>query len=323
MDGLLDYVPGSSDTITIYNPKDALVIYDGNKLYTWDNTSLVEIRTPGANAFIDVYYNRFYLSQNNKILFTSLNTISYFPNTGYAYTEGNISDVKKVGTNLYIFTTQGTKVLQGTGYTTLNLVDASDFKTGSRVYPVVYKDQLYINTEGRLYHFAQGLGTQYNYRLIPDTASKLFSMKEGIIFNLGHSTSNKWGCLNIEEIENRQQIVMTNFVDSDLKDLTTYNSKVYINDGGVIKKESGTSPIVFTSNLISYAQRVFWDSIYLLTSGTPPASIDYYTQGAWKNQLADTYGNRTDYQVKKYDTGLKVKVTSTDPIVSVTMNFKI
>jgi hypothetical protein len=73
--------------------------------------------------------------------------------------------------------------------------------------------------------------------------------------------------------------VITNFIDADLRDVATFNQKVWINDGGIIKKESGLTPIKFTSNLISYPRRVFWDTITVFTAGAVPSTVDYYAQG--------------------------------------------
>lgn len=323
IDGLLDYVPGSGDTVKIYAPTNILAIYDGYRLYQWDGASITDQGVIGNGAFMEVFSNRLYIFNDTKITFSSFNTISYFPKTGYAYTVGRVWDTRVMANQVYIYTTHGTYVLQGTGYTTLNLIRTSEFKTDRRVYPVVHKDNQFINSEGRLYGFADRLGTQYNYRLIPDTASKLFTIQEGVLFNLGHSMGNKWACLNVEEVENRQQIVITNFIDADIRDVATFNQKVWINDGGVIKKENGLTPIKFTSNLISYTQRVFWDTMTLLTAGNPPATIEYYNQGAWTTQPMDEYGHSVDYKIRKYDTGMKIRIVTDQPIVSISIAFKI
>jgi hypothetical protein len=184
VDGLLDYVPGSGDTIHIYSPKNVLAIYDGNKLFSWDGTTIVELYTLGAGALLETFANRLYVFLDNKITFTSINTINYFPKTGYAYTTGKIWDTRILANQIYVYTSQGTVVVQGTGYTTLNINPTSEFKTDKRIYPVVHKDNQFINSEGKLYGFLDRLGTQYNYRLIPDTASKLFKIGEGVLFNL-------------------------------------------------------------------------------------------------------------------------------------------
>lgn len=323
IDGLLDYVPANGDTVKIYAPTNILAIYDGYRLYQWDGANIVDQGVIGNGAFIETYSNRLYIFNDTKITFSSFNTIAYFPKTGYAYTTGKVWDTRVLANQIYIYTTHGTWVLQGTGYTTLNLIRTSEFKTDRRVYPVVHKDNQFINSEGRLYGFADRLGTQYNYRLIPDTASKLFTLHEGVLFNLGHSMGNKWACLNVEEVENRQQIVITNFIDADLRDVASFNGKVWINDGGVIKKENGLSPIKFTSNMVSYPRRVFWDSVTVFTAGSVPATIDYYLQGAWNTKALDTYGNTVDYKIKKYDTGVKIRIETDQPIISISLTFKI
>lgn len=96
--------------------------------------------------------------------------------------------------------------------------------------------------------------------------------------------------------------MITNFIDADLRDIASFNGTLWMNDGGVIKKESGLQTIKFTSNLLSYAQRVFWDNVKILTAGSVPSTIDYYSQGAWTTQPIDTYGHTVDYKIKKYDT---------------------
>lgn len=43
VDGLLDYVPASGDTVKIYSPKNVLAIYDGSHLYQWDGTDTADL----------------------------------------------------------------------------------------------------------------------------------------------------------------------------------------------------------------------------------------------------------------------------------------
>lgn len=157
----------------------------------------------------------------------------------------------------------------------MNFPKLSEFAPHTRVYPIIWTDQVYLIFDGyvRQFTLADGLlQTQYNYAVIPDTQSEIFSIERGIVFPLGHGTT-KHGIINTEELQNRKIISISNFYDNTITDMIEYKGVIFIIEGGVIWIQNGISNPKLKMNPFRNPKKMFRDSVDIHLGGSYPASV--------------------------------------------------
>lgn len=324
IDGIIDYKPTASDTFNIYTPRQCLYVYDGDKLYSIDQTTNTIIDdTTIWECLLDVFNNRIWRTDgNNKLLYSTFNYWHYFQNLNYIPTETTIVDIFVMQNNLYVWTQSGTFAASGTGYTTIQLDRVSQFSHNKRLYPVTNKyNDMFITQDGNLYQFAWWV-VQYNYNLIPDTEGKLFSTDLWIIFKLWHGTT-QWGILNIEEVKNQKVRTITNFFDGNLQDAIDYDGEMYIVANNIVYRENGKKNITFKLNTIQFPRKIRIEKLQLSSNGSYPTQVQYKTAWVTHTSLLNTYANERSYTIKKMVFEIQIIMDTTDPLVDFTLYYKV
>lgn len=288
--------------MNIYDKIDVLIVYDGDTVHRFKKSDGSAYGTADtfSNGFIEVFGNRLYLANTKQIKFSTFNSSTFNNNPFNTIdTDGLIIDKQIIGNALIFFTTHGTYALTGTGYTTMNFPKISEFSPQERVYPAVHMDNTYVIYNGYLRRLTlDGLQeTEYNYAVIPDTTRKIYSTERGIIFPLGHAT-NKYGLLNVEELQNRRLITLTNFYDGDIDSLIEYKGVIFLVCGGVLYKQNGVRSISFKLNKIRFQTKLYRDTVEMGLGGTYPSSITAIVDDVSKTCLKNDGANQVSYNVR-------------------------
>lgn len=320
----LDYIPWASDTFQIYLPVDYVLVYDwttariynrGSSYSSVDTFSL-------SNWFLALWNNRLLKIEWKKVTFTTINHWWYFPYLNYIYTEWDVSDIQSFWTQLYIFTQKGTYSLQWTWYQTIAMPKFNEYATYNMIYPVIYDWRLFISDNWKISPFDQSKWLEYNYKLIPDTSWRIFSIDDWIVFSLWHSLSKYW-LINIEEIKNEQMISITNYLDWSLEDIINFDNKIYAIIGWKLYKDSANLPISLKTNKLDYNAKLFFDKLTMITSGTNPTTITYNVWGTDTSVTKVTTGRDERYPILKRSDNIVLSFTTTEAIQSFTLSIKI
>ena len=310
-----------SPTVNIFNKIPTLVVYDGNQVHRFNKATGTNMGTVDTftDWFIEVFANRLFLLKQNQIIFSTFNC-SIFTNTPFNYidVDGTIVDKMITSNAIIVFTTQGTYGLNGTGFTTMNFPKISEFSPHTRVYPLSWTDNLYVNRDWYVRQFSISDGllqTQYNYAVIPDTHGNIFTIERWIIFPLGHGTT-KYGILNVEELQNRKVISISNFYDNTIDDLIEYKGQIFLISWGTIYKQSWTSAPRFKMNTFRMPNKTFRDIIETAQWGNYPASIDVTLDWVTTTILRNDWANQVSYPVRNTWYAISMAMTATDPIAS-------
>lgn len=326
-DGLVNWdIAVSWASVNVYDHNLATIVYDwvAVRRYTVTGTSLGTASTIWE-WFIEVFANRLFILSWTRVTFSTFYS-SIFDNTPFNYinTEWTIVDKQIIGNALVIFTTNGTYALTGTGFTTMNFPKISEFAPSSRVYPVAQIDNTYIMRQWYVRRFTTSewlLDTQYNYPVIPDTQGKIFAIERWVIFPLWHGTDN-YGILNVEEIQNRRLISISNFYDRTITDLLEFKGVIFIISWGVIYKQSGTTNPHFKLNTIRMPNKIFWDTVDISQWGNYPAYIWARIDGTYKVCMKNTWANQVSYGIRNMWYSISIQAETSDPISSFNIYYK-
>jgi hypothetical protein len=105
-----------------------------------------------------------------------------------------------------------------------------------------------------------------------------------VIFPLGHGTA-KYGILNVEELQNRKLISISNFYDYAITDLVEYKGVIFMIAGGTVYKQSGVTNPSFKLNNLRLPTKTFRDIVEVAQGGNYPASITATLDGVAKTIL--------------------------------------
>lgn len=350
VDGMINWdIMALSNTIYIYDSEPVLIVNDWSQIYRYSltGTDLWVIDTVSQWDLIEIFANRLFLMKNNIVYFSTFNSWA-IKNTPFnsLTLDGKVVDKKIIENNLVLFTTQWTYSISGTWYTTMNLTKISEFSPQCRVYPVSYNDKIYITYNWYIRRFTLDWlqDTQYNYSVVPsfnqdqDYSSTImplpiFSVDRWIVFPLWHWT-NKYWIINIQELENRKIITITNYYDYQIKDLIEFDNKKFI-----VRKAPWWSPITFMTdrdltysslktNVIRSEKKIYIDDVeynavwnysdhtylWILMNAT----IDWTEYGLYLN----SYSNRKAYPIRKMAYNTQLYIYDTQPIRSFTINYK-
>lgn len=303
----------------VYPKQDILVVNDWAtiKRYIKSTWALLGTVKTISNAFIEIFANRLFIMGGNQIEFTTFLSATLFNQNNFIDTEWKIVDTTLMWNSMVVFTTSGTFAVTGTWYTSMNFPKISEFSPYGRVYPVSHIDNIYISYEGYIRRFTNEgvLQTQYNYNLIPDTQAKIFQIERWVIFSLGHSSS-KYGILNVEELQNRRLITMTNFRDANITSILEFNGVIYMVAGGTLYKEKWQRNIKIKTNKIRANKKLYRDMVDMATAGDYPASINVTWDWATKTSTKNTYANQTSYNIKEKSFDMQIEIETTDTISS-------
>ncbi len=304
----------------VFPKQPVLVIYDWTEVFRFVEATGAALWTVKnmANWFIEVFANRLFVMSDKRVEFSTFNSATLQNENNYIDTDWVIQDKQIIGNSLVVFTTKGTYAVTGTWYTSMNFPKISEFAPQGKVFPVSHVDKTYVSHEGKIRRFTTTqwlLQTQYNYALIPDEQKEIFSIDRGVIFSLGH-WSNKYWILNIEELENRRLVTITNFWDENISDIVEYKWTIFMISGGNIYKEDWYIPIRVKTNLIRSNKKMYRDAVEMAVSWPFPASIEITTESGTQTKNQNNLANQTSYNIKNRTYDVQVEIETNDPISS-------
>lgn len=313
-----------SDSIECYRVSTWFILQYFDKNFTILLTNRIE------SEFTEKLNNRLIYMTNSSIYISTLNMIWWQWYYAYIPVPSSIMDTFVYKDKLYIFTQDGTYTLEGSSNASFALKKISNFSTNTRVYPQESLDNLFLSTKGQLKTFwPDGIGTvQYNYSLIPDTQAKLFSVKNGVIFNLWHTATTRRGKLNIEEINNNKKISIVDFQNIDIRDIIEFNWAIryywVIWASGYIFKENTTTPqnVYIKTNKIVGNKKIWLDEVWTDIAWSYPDTIiviaDWVTYTINKNTL----WGRISYPINKFCTDFQIILEAGDPVIDFILYYK-
>lgn len=328
LDGMINWslIDTGITATYVYDKIPVLVIYDWSVVRRFDastGASYWTVKTI-SNWFIEVFANRLFVMANNQIEFSTFNSATLLNQDNFIDTEWIIVDKQIIGNSLVVFTSKWTFAITGTGYTSMNFPKVSEFSPNEKIFPVSHIDNTYISHEWYIRRFTTGDGllqTQYNYMLIPDTQKEIFSIERGIIFSLWHG-SNKYWILNVEELQNRRIVTITNFRDANIWDILEFKGTIFMISWGTLYKENWTRDITVKTNNIRSNRKLYWELVDINLSGTHPNTItakrDWWTKTPTKN----TAGNQTSYNIREMSNDIQISFTANNPVIDFNIYYK-